>query len=237
MIADFQSIRARIDEKDTDYQNLVRILYLFGLRVSEIQPHKKSGEGIKGRDFREGNINGEGALILTVPTKKQDGKAWDVAVPLKPRHEPWSKIILDISEDGYNKDLFKGVIRTIQEHIPPYFEGYEWLEGGYKNNTINEYIPYRVKPIQTKHLKEIREWELSHSFNFTAYEVQNYLRFRAGVIGDTSYFEKLLNESNIYTKKDIIESILLKHRIFNPIKDRRYQYNKYMTIQKQIKRD
>ena len=36
MLSNFQSIRQRIDETDTDYQNLVRILYLFGLRVSEI---------------------------------------------------------------------------------------------------------------------------------------------------------------------------------------------------------
>jgi len=56
MIANFQSIRDRIDEKDTDYQNLMRIFYLFGLRVSEIQPHEKSGEGIKGRHFQVGNI-------------------------------------------------------------------------------------------------------------------------------------------------------------------------------------
>ena len=234
MIADFNSIRQRIDETVTDYQNLVRIFYLFGLRVSEIRPKEKGGEGIKGRNFREGKILGEDALILAVPTKRQDGKSWEVAVPLNPRHEPWSKIILDISEDSYDKDLFKGVIRTIQDNIPPYFEGFDWIEVGYRRNGV--WIPYREKPIQTKHLKEIREWELAYSHNFSAYEIKNYFRFSLGTIGDMSYFGKLLNRSNIYTKKDIIESIILKQKIFNPVRDGRFNYNNYMTIQKQIKK-
>lgn len=124
--------------------------------------------------------------------------------------------------------------RTSQDNIPPFFEGYEWIEGGYRRSGL--WVPYREKPLQIKHLKEIREWELAYSFNLSGYEIRNFLRFKSGTIDDMSYFTKLLNKSNIYVKKDVIESIKLKKIIFNPAKDGRFDYNKYMNIQKQIKK-
>jgi len=52
MFADYQILRKAIDESDSKYQDLMRISYLFGVRVSELLPDKKGGEALERRRAR-----------------------------------------------------------------------------------------------------------------------------------------------------------------------------------------
>jgi len=210
-------------------------MYLFGVRVSELLPEKKGGNAIEGNNFSIVTVNGEEALQLTIPTSWQAGKSRSVAVPLNPIYEGWSKSILDLSEERYDEKLEDIVSRTLQQHVYDSFRDLYWYENGYfqRKKNIKKYQRSRKDSIQTKHFKEIREVELILTHKFTHYEIINYFGL-SGSMDEHSYFRKLLNRADIYTNKDIEESVKIHKYIFNP-SDKPYNKN-YMEIQKMIKK-
>lgn len=212
----------------------MRIMYLFGVRISELLPKKKGGEAVKGKHFSTVNIDGEEALQLTIPTSWQGGKQRSVVVPLNPKYEDWSKNILDLSEEKYNEKIMDIVGRTLQQHVSDSITDLYWYENGYfqTKKGVKKYRKARMDSIQTKHFKEIREVELSLTHKFTSYELNNYFGLK-GSLNDKSYFRKLLNKTNIYTNTDIKGSIYFFKCVFNP--DDSYNKN-YMEAQKMIKK-
>ena len=213
----------------------MKIMYLFGVRISELLPKKKGGEAIKGKHFSTGDIEGEEALQLTIPTSWQAGKSRQVVVPLNPKYEEWSKDILNLSENNYNEKILDIVGRTLQQHVSDGIHDLFCYERGYFSykKRVKKYQRSRTDPLQTKHFKEIREVELVLTHKLTPYELKNYFGLK-GSMGDTSYFRKLLRRSDIYINDDIERSIILYKHIFNPEDD---IYNKvYMDIQKMIKK-
>lgn len=234
MFADYNNLRQAIDGCDSKYKDFMRIMYLFGVRISELLPKKKGGEAVMGKHFSTVNMDGEDALQLTIPTSWQGGKKRFVVVPLNPKYEEWSKNILDLSEERYNEKIFDIVGRTLQQHVSDSIRDTYWYENGYfkREKGVKKYQKTRMDSIQTKHFKEIREVELILTHKFTPYELKNYFGLK-GSLDDNSYFRKLLNRTDIYTNNDIKESIKFFKFIFNP--DTSYNKN-YMDVQKMIKK-
>ena len=214
----------------------MKIMYLFGVRISELLPKKKGGEAIKGKHFSIVNVEGEEALQLIIPTSWQAGKSRQVVVPLNPKYEEWSKDILNLSEEKYNEKILDIVGRTLQQHISDGFHDLFLYERGYFSykKGVKKYHRSRTDFLQTKHFKEIREVELVLTHSFTPYELKNYFGIK-GYMNDLSYFRKLLTKSDIYINADIEGSIKLYKHIFNPEED--IYNNIYMDIQKMIKKE
>ena len=236
MFADYHILRKAIDESDSKYQDLMRISYLFGVRVSELLPDKKGGDALEGRHFSETSIEGDDALQLSIPTRWQDGKPRTTVVPLNPIYEEWSKMILDLSEERYNKKIHDITSRTYQQHVQDNFQDLEWYENGYfkRKRGKKTWQSARKDSLQTKHFREIRELELALVHKFTSYEIMHFFGI-SGLKRDISYFKKLLRKSDIYMSNDIEGSIRLNKFIFNP-RLREIDYNSYVQIQKMIKK-
>lgn len=238
-ILTYKTIRKIINNSDSKYKDLMRICYLFGCEVSEILPEKKRERRLLiGNNFSETIIDGEDALLLEIPTTRQGGKPRTVAVPLNPKYEPWSKVILKVSEERANDPIFDIVIRTFQNHVEKTFLQFQWLVSGKwetKEKSKKIWIPAHPVSISPHNLIEIREWELGLCHNFNEYDFGIF--FGTEYSSDyRQYFKKLISKSDIYYNKDIVEAIKLKNMIFNPRDIVKYRFKEYMTIYKNIKR-
>jgi len=232
-------IRQIVDNSTDKYKNLMRISYLFGLEVSEMLPNtKKEGGFFYGNDFSEVSVDGEDALLLKVPTIRQGGKPRTIAVPLNPKYESWSKIILKLSEERANELLFDVVLRTFQEHVEKLFKQFKWIVPG-KIRATEElgtyWDPSHYTSFTSHNLIEMREYELGLCHNFNDLDFGIY--FGTEYSSDyRHYFNKLLSKTDIYDNKDIIEAIKLKNMVFNPREKEKYRFKEYLSIYKKIKR-
>jgi len=248
MIKDFEKdleiptpnvIRRIIDNSSDKYRDLMRISYLFGLEVSEMLPNKKIERGFfYGNDFSEVSIDGEDALLLKVPTIRQGGKPRTIAIPLNQKYEPWSKIILKLSEERANELLFDIVLRVFQEHVEKLFKQFKWIVPG-KIRTTKElgtyWDPSHYTSFTSHNLIEMREYELGLCHNFNDLDFGIY--FGTEYSSDyRPYFNKLLSKTDIYDNKDINEAIKLKNMVFNPREKEKYRFKEYLSIYKKIKR-
>ena len=238
-IPTYKTVRYIIDNTDDKYQNLMRICYLFGLEVSEMLPKKKEDVGFFfGNDFSEITIDGEDALLLKVPTIRQGGKSRTIAVPLNPKYEPWSKIILKFSEERGNELLYDKVLRTFQEHVENTFKPLIWPVVGKftkKKNMGKIWDPSHDTSFSAHNLIEVREWELGLCHNFNDLDFRIY--FGTEYSSDyRHYFNKLFFKSDIHDNKEIFEAIKLKNKIFNPRESVKYRFKEYISIYKKIKR-
>ena len=234
IIPDWKTVRDIIDKiDDIESKNTLRVSYLFGTSIQELVRGQTRKITIRGNDFFTEPIEGEEALILKIPTARRGYKPRYVAVPLNPKCEPWSEKILSYSEEKANNYFYKKVNREIQYDIQrKYFLDYEWPPTWYegKKNMHIGRIPFRHK-----HLSEIREWELGLCHNFTEFDCKHFFGKYYNSDYDV-YFKKLLNKPDYYEKEDIINSIILKNRVFSSARNR-YDYKVFMKIQKMIKRN
>jgi hypothetical protein len=233
-IPDWNTVRDIIDNvDDIESRNTLRVSYIFGSSIQELIRGRTRKVTIRGNDFFTDSIEGEEALILKIPTARRGYKPRNVAVPLNPKCEPWSEKILSYSEEKANDYFYRRVNREIQYDIQrKYFADYEWPPTWYegKANMHIDRIPFRHK-----HLSEIREWELGLCHNFTEFDYKHFF----GKYYDSDYkvyFRKLLNKPDYFETEDIINSIMLKNRVFSRERNR-YDYKVFMKIQKMIKRN
>jgi len=235
MIPDWNGVRYVIDKKidDIESKNTIRVSYLFGTWIQELVRGRTRKVTIKGNDFFTKSIDGEEALVLRIPTAKRGFKPRYVAVPLNPKCEPWSEEILSYSEEIADKPFYKNVNRVLQDDIKKiYFVDYKWPPTWYEKKV--KMHEERV-PFTHKHLSEIREWELGLCHNFTEFDCYHFF----GKFYNSNYnvyFNKLLNKSDFYNTEDIINSIILKNRVFSQARNR-YDYKIFMDIQRMIKRN
>jgi len=233
-VPDWKTVRDTIDKiEDIESKNILRVSYLFGTSIQELVRGQTRKITITGNDFFTEPIEGEEALILKIPTARRGYKPRYVAAPLNPKCEPWSEKILSYSEEKANQLFYRKVNREIQYDIQrKYFFDYEWPPTWYegkKDMHVNR-IPFRPK-----HLSEIREWELGLCHNFTEFDCKHF--FGKYYNSDYNvYFKKLLNKPDFYETEDIINSIILKNRVFSQARNR-YDYKVFMKIQKMIKRN
>lgn len=233
IIPDWNAVREIINKiDDIESKNILRVSYLFGASLQELVRGQTRKVTVKGNDFFTKSIEGEEALILRIPTARRGWKPRYVAVPLNPKCEPWSEILLRYSEEKANQRLYKVVNRVLQDGIKKqYFIHYEWPPIRYDKKKI-KYI--NRTSVTYKHLSEIREWELGLCHNFNEFDFKHF--FGKFYNSDYNvYFKKLLNKSDFYDSDDIINAIEMKNVIFSP-RDK-YFYKVYMDIQKMIKRN
>lgn len=231
----FHDLRKIIDTlephpKFPQLKYLIKISYLFGLRFGEILSQYR----LRGRDFSHEVINGREALVVTGPTAKRGWKPRVVAVPLNPSYEPWSKEILDFAEDHYNEILFtrdiSGVGRWLRNRT---FERYTYFQSGAIRDNI--YQEPKLKRVTPSDFRDIRACELALLHGFTQFDIMNYL----GLVARPdylSYFNKLLDRRDIFSEKDIVESLKLNYLIFNPVETDKYDFSTYMRLTKLIKK-
>jgi len=234
IIPDWKIIRKTIDKiDDKESKNILRVSYVFGTSIQELVRGRTRKVTITGNDFFTESIGDEEALILKIPTARRGFKPRYVAAPLNPKCEPWSEKILSYSEEKGNNYFYKKVNREIQYDIQRnFFVNYEWPSTWYEGKKNMHLI--RI-PFRHKHLSEIREWELGLCHNFTEFDCKHFF----GKYYDSDYnvyFKKILNKTDYYDTEDIINSIILKNRIFSQSRNR-YDYKVFMKIQKMIKRN
>jgi hypothetical protein len=232
-IANYHTIRSIIDglEENSEMQNILRISYLFGLRVQEII----GKEPLLGSHFSEISIGGEEAILANVPTAKRAWKPMTVAIPLNPKYEEWSPIVLDFCERRYNNPIsIWRSMRNVQKYCREIFGDllYPTLSSRLKSGY---YSDARSTNVTHKTLREIRGLELSFCNRFSSYDVLNFLRYLTP--SDYSiYFHKMLDKTDIYLETDVNESVKIKNLIFQPRKERGLlDFRTYMDIQKRIK--
>jgi len=234
-IAYHEIIRRRIDEynENSEIQNMLRILYLFGITPQELVEENP----IQGDNFTEETIGNEEALIAKIPTARKGWKLRSVAVPLNPRYEPWAKIILDISERRRKRSISRyKAMRSIQRYCPEIFDGLFWPMTGFFNKK-KEYDYPKLSNITIRSFREIRGYELSLCNRFTQFDVVHYL----GLTEPPDYrlyFNKLLDKTDIYFYEDIVESIKLKNMVFQPgrSRDAFWNFKTYLSIRKMVKK-
>lgn len=213
-----------------ELKHLLKISYIFGLRFGEILTKYQ----LKGNDFSQKVINGKEALVVTVPTSKRGGRPRQVAIPLNPKFETWTKEILDFSEENYNKILFardiSGVGRWLRNRT---FENYTYFQAGAIRNDV--YSEPKLKRVTPNDFRDIRACELALLHNFTQFDIMNYLGYVARP-DHLSYFNKLLDQRDIHSRKDIVESLKLNYLIFNPAETAKYDFTAYLEIAKLLKK-
>lgn len=231
-IANYSTIRDKIDdlEENSEIQNVLQVSYLFGIRVQEIVDDNP----ILGNDFHEETIEKEEALVAEIPTAHRGWKPRYVAVPLNPKYEPWSRNILDWSEMRYGKSLSKWkAMKSVQRYCFEIFKGLYWPMGGNKKGKYHN--EPKLTTVTHRIFREIRACELSFCNRFSQFDITNYLGLHTPT-DYKQYFNKLYNKTDIYSKKDIIESIILKNMIFQPRSRAFFDFRTYMNIQKMIKK-
>jgi len=219
------------DEKEREYKTVLKIIYLFGGESAEIIGSSTNTDPIIGNDFYQTSIGNHEAIVLSIPTNRKGARYRDIAIPLNPKYEEWSKDVLEFTEEkgkksiwGYSYgNLIDWVGKTFSVELPiAIYQAKTDKSKESRNITINI-------------LKNIRLLELGLCYNFNEYEFKH---FCGDIIAPdyNEYFNKLLEKSDFYNKTDIYDSLEIKDRIFSPKGSDRYNYKDYMNIVKKINR-
>jgi len=226
-IPSYETVRDIVNETNDDYQDYMRVCYLFSLQPAEICGKYT----IMSDDVSVIAIDDEKALKMNISTVRLGRQVREVVVPLS-KIEPWAKIILDLSEDRSRLSLFPRIhVKTLQNHVKKCFKSYGWPTYGYFRRKKERYNKPHITTFTASNLREIRQWELACCNKFNEYDIRNYIG--KNIPSDyQEYFKKLLKKSGKHKNVDVIKSIKLKRLMFNPRDKYRYYFQEYLDVNK-----
>jgi len=177
----------------------------------------------------------EPVALFTVSTEKRHGKERNIALPLNPLYEPWSKPLLDyfLERKKEGGSVFPFDRQKMWREARYFFKGFKCQIEGYrkivkvdgqvqlnvKGKPQTVFIPEHVNPFGTHALRKLREDDLENNYGFDPIDISTYggwtLRSKAGVSGSIDryrtprwqrYFAKLLKPiSDLGTLSTILE--------------------------------
>jgi hypothetical protein len=218
-------IRKRIlTAKPDESKYSLMAAYLFCARVSEIvgticpsDSHKTTARGPTGNSYTIeqydlGPIQTE-AAVFTLHTAKRGGKERRIALPLDPKYEPFTQMLVDYFNKFGKEKVFMftpqkatSYARNVFDDLTYPIERYKV----YKNKVVVKVVDDHVKPFRTHALRHLRTTELIEHFGFNGFDLSIYggwtLRSMVGVGSAMSryahlqwrkYFPKLLKQRKI----------------------------------------
>lgn len=193
--------------------------YLFCARVSEIvgricpsDSAKTTARGPTGNSYEIheydlGPIQTE-AAVFTLHTAKRRGKERRIALPLDPKYEPLTQLLVDYFDKFGGDKVFDFTPQKATSYARNVFDGLTYpIESYkiYKNGIVEKVVDEHVKPFRTHALRHLRTTELIEVFGFNGFDLSIYggwtLRSMVGVGSAMSryahlqwrkYFPKLL---------------------------------------------
>ena len=202
--------------------------YLFGCRISELVGIKSPRDttvarGPRGTDVRTDVHNDEEVSIFRLKTAKRDGLIRLIALPLNPKYERWTKLILHYYERRGESLCFPFTRQKVGTVARDIFKGLRYPIAKYTESSrkgMKKVVFAHNRPFNIHALRHLRTTELVEVYGFDGFDLSIFggwkLSSTTGINSSIDrythlqwqrYFPKLLRERTPYIRVTTVREI------------------------------